>query len=325
MVLALHANFFSIGVPTEESFRNFPFSEATRLLIQMMSIVSVNVFVMISGWFGIKATIKSFGNFIFQCLFFLIGIYVAALAFGFVPLSTKGLANCLALDNGYTWFIRAYLGLFILSPVLNTFLKICTKRHLEYVLISFYIFQTIFGCVYNIEFICNGFSSFSFIGLYLLSRYIKLYGMAKCKFGWKIYAVSVFCNYLLCYLVNRFHITCFDVFGYSNPLVIIGAAGLIMWTAQLNIQQSRVINFIAASSFSVYLIHTNPNICDMKFKPFMLSVYEHFNGIVCLIAEFFVLALIFALAVILDQPRKWLWNFLWKKYEIIINKESLCP
>lgn len=183
MILALHADFYSLGEPGVEDFRCSPLSASTRLLVEMMSIVSVNVFVMISGWFGIKSSIKGLANFVFQCLFFLVGIYAVALLFGSVPLSAKGIALCLGFCHGSNWFIRAYLGLFILSPILNAFLERCTRRQLEYVLISFYTFQTIYGFIGNVDFFCSGYSTFSFIGLYLLSRYLKLYGTALCKWG----------------------------------------------------------------------------------------------------------------------------------------------
>lgn len=137
MVLALHANFFAIGKGVDMAdFHSSPLSASTRLLVEMMSIVSVNVFVMISGWFGIRPSLRSFGNFVFQSLFFLLSIYVIALLTGTVALSSKSLASCLTLTNGYNWFIRAYLGLYVLSPILNAFLEHCSKRQLEYVLIS---------------------------------------------------------------------------------------------------------------------------------------------------------------------------------------------
>ena len=99
-----------------------------------------------------------------------------------------------------------------------------------------------------------------------------------------------------------------------------GAMGLIMWTGQLRIQSSRLINFIASSSFAVYLLHQNPTICDITFRPLMKSIYEHFNGPVCLAVEFVVLVLIFALAVLLDQPRKCIWNCLWRTFEKFIRR-----
>ena len=156
------------------------------------------------------------------------------------------------------------------------------------------------------------------VAIVALSTMISLKVTFSDGLGGVIYAGSVLCNCLLYYALTYFHITRIDAIGYANPLVVMGAMGLIMWTAQLRIQSSRLINFIAASSFAVFLLHVNPHFCDTIYRPLMISLYEGFDGVACLIVEFVVLVLIFALAVLLDQTRKWLWNCLWKKFENVI-------
>ena len=109
-------------------------------------------------------------------------------------------------------------------------------------------------------------------------------------------------------------ITRFNITAYSNPLVVMGAAGLIMWAAQLKMRYSSWINFVAASSFAVYLFHAHFAIVELLYKPLMISLYERFDGLTCIMVMFAVLVLIFMLAVVLDQPRKWLWNKIWKYF-----------
>jgi len=175
LVLVVHADFWSLSGPTSLEFQTNPLNAFTRALIESASIVCVNVFVLISGWFGIKPSLKGFLNFVFQCLFFLVGIYVFMLISGQAHLSIKGLAGCLCLTSA-NWFIRAYVALYLLSPVLNTFVKNCLRRNYELLLISFFVFQTIYGWSGAAQFIEQGYSAFSFIGLYLLARYIRIYG-----------------------------------------------------------------------------------------------------------------------------------------------------
>lgn len=123
-----------------------------------------------------------------------------------------------------------------------------------------------------------------------------------------IYIVSVLANTLLFYVLTRFNISRFDVIGYANPIVVLGAAELIMWTAQLNIKPSKVINFVGASSFAVFLLHGNPNIGVPVYKSLMQYLYTAFSGFTCLVVMFVALVLIFTIAVLLDQPRKWIWS-----------------
>ncbi len=61
MVLGLHANFAALHVP--DAYSILTFSGIGRVLCQSLCIVAVNVFVMISGWFGIKPSMRGFCNF----------------------------------------------------------------------------------------------------------------------------------------------------------------------------------------------------------------------------------------------------------------------
>lgn len=138
------------------------------------------------------------------------------------------------------------------------------------------------------------------------------------QMGGVVYGISVLFNMLLYLVFMKMNVQFINTTGYVNPLVVIGAAGMVMWASQLRIRQSRLINSVALSSFAVFLLHMNPNISDSLFKPFMISLYERFDGVMCLIVEFLVLVLIFALAVLLDQPRKLLWNCLRRRLDTII-------
>jgi surface polysaccharide O-acyltransferase-like enzyme len=76
----------------------------------------------------------------------------------------------------FGWFIKAYIGLLILSPILNTFIENTTEKQLRWTIIYFYIFQTLYGWFPGgAQFFEYGYSTMSFIGLYLLARYLRLY------------------------------------------------------------------------------------------------------------------------------------------------------
>lgn len=184
LVLVVHADFWSLGAPTFQEVRDSFLPSITRIIIEAFAIVCVNAFVFISGWFTIKPTLKGFCNFIFQCGYFIIGIYVIMLATGQVAFNIKDIRDCFCLTNNY-WFIKAYIGLYILSPILNLFAEKSSKRQFGITLASFYIFQTIygFGFARATNFIEHGYSTFSFIGIYLLAQYIKHYVTINYKWG----------------------------------------------------------------------------------------------------------------------------------------------
>jgi len=76
---------------------------------------------------------------------------------------------------GIYWFAKAYIILYIFAPVLNAFAENCDKRQLEIFLVSFYIVQTLLGFILNTGGFFSGYSAWSFMGLYLLARYMRIY------------------------------------------------------------------------------------------------------------------------------------------------------
>lgn len=309
LVLIFHADFWSLGKPSIEDITSSPLSSFARIFFESASAVCVNVFVMISGWFGIRATLRGFTNFIFQFLYFTIGIYLVMLQTGMAPLSGANIADCLGLRPGTWWFVTSYMALYILSPVLNTYADTAGKRKLGLTLIAFYGFQTFYGWTSAAEFIVHGYSAFSFIGLYLLARWLRLYGEQRLmRLGALIYFASTLCT-VATYYVSAIvrHI---QAMSYVSIFVVTASAGLVMWTSCLKMSHSRVINYVAASAFAVYLLHVNPLICDSFFKPLIRSIYDTFNPVECLTIIFGALAAIFAVAVILDQPRRLIWSWI---------------
>lgn len=307
LVLTIHALLSCDGV-TLESFNSDPLNAITKTIIKSLSEVCVNVFILISGWFGIKSSLKGFLNFAFQCLYFTFGIYLIMIVTGNANLTVGGIRTCLFLTPPHYWFIPAYAALYILSPILNSFIDKASKTTFRNTLIAFFIFQTIWGWTGSAKFVEFGLSTFSFIGLYLLARYLRLY---PCKWltswGGEIYIVSVLVNAVCFYVTKR--IGCnLSVFCYINPLVIIGAAGLLVYFNRLRIGYNRTINWTSRSAFSAYLYHGNPLINDLIFFNVIAYIYNSYSGLPCMALIFIFLVFVFMSAVVLDQPRVWLWN-----------------
>ena len=150
-----------------------PLETGFRYLVESLGIVSVNVFVLISGWFRIKTDVQRILKFVFQVLFFWVGGYLLFLLVGRAELSWKGILECFALTK-WDWFIKAYAVLIILAPVLNAFVDNTTEKQFRSVVIAFFLFQTIYGWIGGgYRFFVHGYGPLSFIGLYLFSQYVR--------------------------------------------------------------------------------------------------------------------------------------------------------
>lgn len=318
LVLVVHADYLSIGRPTQIEIMQEPICSIGRIFIQAMSIACVNIFVLISGWFGIKPSLKSFSNFIFQCLFFYIGIYWIGIASGYATFNIKDCVRSFALIK-WNWFIYSYILLYILAPVLNSYINNTPQKQLRNTIIYFYIFQTIFGFLFRtVPFFYEGYSTISFIGLYMLARYVKLYPNKYTTFSIKKDFLIILSSIILVattefLLVINNAPKHFNYNNYINPLVIISALYTLLAFSKLKFN-NKFINWIATSCFAVYLIHINPLILD-KYLDGMKYIYNNTNGIAYLTTITFVLILIFTISILIDKSRIFVWNLLWKNIE----------
>lgn len=147
---------------------------------------------MISGWFGIHAKLKGLCSFLFQCLFFTIGLFLLNILCGYTTFSIQNFLNCLMLTPS-NWFIKSYLFLYILSPVLNAFVETTSKIIFKHVLIAYFTILIILGWLFpeSVTYISLGYSPISFIGLYLLSRYTSKYRPLYCNLKTRSYALII--------------------------------------------------------------------------------------------------------------------------------------
>lgn len=306
LVLVVHSDFLSLSGPAPEEFFSDTLNALTRTLFQSLSIVCVNVFILISGWFGIKLTKKGVLNFLLQCGYFIFGIYFVMILLGRATLSFRGITDCFLL-NIDGWFIKAYLALLILSPVLNAFVEKASRRMFQIVLVLFFMFQTFFGWTQAADWVNNGYSTFSFMGLYLLARYMRIFGLPflETHGGW-LYLLSALASSGAYFLLRLFEIDSVSSYSYVSPFVILGAVGLFSFFNNLKIGHSKIINWVAASAFAVYLFHTDRFVLEPIFAEHIRLIYQTYSGVACLAVIGLYDVVIFVFAILLDQPRKYL-------------------
>lgn len=231
MVLIQHANFLALGSPTPECLAESPVMECLRILIQSATIAAVDIFVMISGWFGIKASAKGFAKFMWQVVYIVGLSLVVEYSFGSTTPSLKDFFRCFGLFSGGGWFVASYIGLYILSPVLNAFINSSSIRQHGVITLVFLSFEVIFGDTLSVSFIVMGYSTFSFIGLYLLAAFLR---RIKDKFTIRacltISLICVVTNTIIYAVADLFRFIAVRdlVFNYINPLVIIEAASILL-------------------------------------------------------------------------------------------------
>lgn len=313
MVLCLHANFMTFHHPT---MSDSPVSVFLRSEWQSLCLVAVNTFVMISGWFGIRPSIKGFSNFMWQ-VFYIIGLSVAVEIVIFnVPVTYQLILGCFGLYASGGWFVGAYLALYFVAPFLNGYIKNTSDSKILMSLIAFFVFEVIFGAT-GVRFVNFGYSPYSFIGLYILSGYLR-------KKQFRIRPSVAFGLYFLCTAVSGVftfvifltnNITMRDaVLAYTNPLIIAGAAFLLLSFAGIDPAKferrpwSKIIPWLSTSCFAVYLLHVGTSFMSKMYcNAIRGGFYSHPGIIGGLIVVGIILGVFFG-AIIIDKPRVWIWR-----------------
>jgi hypothetical protein len=285
-------------------------------------ICAVNVFLIISGYFGIKWRFKSLFNLLFQLFFYAFAVYGVAALFGFVDYSLTGLlsnAKCLYQHWG---FITYYLLLYLCSPLLNAFAeKVTEKQLLGYIVVLFI----------SEWFLTRDYSFLNYCTMYLIGRYISVSGAVQNKsikpglFYW-LTTVLIF---VFVYITFKFlHVT--DAarmqslpwgLDYAAPFVILQAVFLFIWFARLKFQ-SKIINWCAASCLSIFLIHMHPAIKEIGYYNYTESLYslpvlEHIWKLA------FLMFVVFFGSILVDKIRILISSIVYKGLQWIISKSRL--
>ena len=269
MVLMVHASFLALGSPSKEYMLSYPCSTFLRCFSQSLSIVCVNCFIIISGWFGIRPRISRLFELLFQVAFFCVISFLVCLFFH-VPINEDicDYWKDVFFSDGF-WFFRAYVILWLFSPVLNAFVEHSERRQLKSFLVAFFVIQTMLS--HKVGWFSRGYSPLSFMGLYLMACYLRKYPSRITSFSHYTYLISyvVISILITCValFVIYFHVIDVDtLYAYSSPLVILSSISFFMFFVKLSFT-SRLVNCIAVSAFSIYLFHCNP----LFFKPIYLT------------------------------------------------------
>lgn len=306
MVLVLHAAYESLGYPSPQRLQSDPAGWAGIIFTGQTCICCVDVFVLITGWFGTHFKAAGLRRIVYQVCFTAFVICAAVWAIeGKRPGSWGEMA---ATCTGY-WFINSYLLLYIFSPVLNAFAEHAERTEMKRFLIVFFLFCIPLSFVFRD--LNRGFSALSFFGLYLWGRYLRLYLSAewqqvRARVFLIIFAVSVGCMTAAFWTYVYFRCTFLPSFpsfmtAYTNPFVLLNATCLLLFFSRLRFT-CRTVNFLAAGSLAAYLTHQHPYV-RQHYLTLIRSLHHDYPTPLFLLLAAAVIAAIFLLSVGLEHFR----------------------
>lgn len=315
MIVLLHCNYWMLGGLDRECISANPFGSFWRIFTEQICIVGANVFVMISGWFGIRTTIKGGVNFIYQIFFHSLLVLLIAWPLG-ASISGSQVLQSLSLGS-WNWFVPCYLGLYILSPALNSLVENTSLRFQTGIISAFFVFEFLYGWLLTPNYFGSGYSIISFVGLYLFARHLRqredLLQKKSCFFYFLLYAILTIIPSCISYFGIKYTGHSFAMIDYSNPLVIAASTFFFLGFYKLTIVRYKgIINWMASSMFAVIMIHVHPVIAPY-FRNFMQGLHNKYNDIQYTLFAICIAIVIMLICVVVDQPRKSSWGYLSKR------------
>lgn len=317
LVMVVHADYLALGAPSAVDISTSYGSSFMRAYVEALSCICVNVFIIISGWFGIRFKLVRLMEFVFQVIFISIVLYVLMRLLRHIDtMSFMDWIRLFFIKARSYWFVKAYLILYVFAPVLNAFTDNCSRNQLKVFLIGFYLLQSIYGFYASNVWFSEGYSPLSFMGLYILARFMRLYPNRWMSFS-KYTDIAVYLLFSALTAVCALYMTpIFEkgatlMFLYSSPLIIFATLYFFLFFTKLSFK-SQLINWVSISAFAVYLVHCSEYI----FEPYYLSTIKRWfdtnTSITFLIYTISFIASLFCMAILLDKIRMTVWRWLYQ-------------
>lgn len=276
MVTILHALGHG-GVLEQYEFGSFGY--IFWWFIETLSYVSVNLFILITGYFMVNSNFKisRIINLAVQVEFYSLICLMTAKFVLHEEINLEDIIRAIfPLTGGIYWFVSAYAVLIILSPFLNKFIHLIDKNtHLQVCLLLigvFCVIPTFF--FWGHDKLSNGSDFVWFIVLYFSAAYINLYNKdTPClNYKRKRYFIIYVILCILCVL-SRLLIgqACKIIFGrpngaglfysYNSIIIFAASVSLFMFSKNFEIKNnllSKSVISIGSVCFGAYLWSDNP-------------------------------------------------------------------
>lgn len=308
LILVVHLDGASLGLPAPMGdIASTTARDWWRLIVESFSIIGVNCFVLISGYFGIRASWKGFVRYSLYCLFYSVAIY-CIVAMGIKGnWSWEGLAESFMIyTHTDLWFVPAYLGLFLLAPFLNKSAESLSLKQFSLYLGALIAFNIYAGWCWGGRFNPTGYTILHLVMIYLIGRYINRF-MPQIKYL-GVYATLIWILSTTLILISSLFLKSTVAFAYNSPFVILASISFFMMFKSMTFS-SKAINYCATSAFAVYLVHKNP----LVWIDFSKWIKEMWNELSLPTFTLLVIALslgIFYACVAIDQSRRSLMRLL---------------
>lgn len=300
------------------------------LIFGMWGKIGINCFVLITGYFMCRSSIKlkKFLMLLLEVLFYRISIYFIFCISGIRSFSLAGFIKLLLVtrnvsSNFYGCFLLFYLSI----PFLNILIDALNKRQHRQLIVLCMVIYVVFGTLKFLGDVTMNYVSW-FIVLYFVASYIRLYPddvRNDDKKLWDISLVLLIIVDILSVLVSFYvslktgtKIAYYFVTDSNTLLALLTGISAFMVFKNLKLKNSKWINTIAASTFGVLCIHANSDTMRNWLWKDLLKNIEFYSHPLMFVHAIGSVIGIFMVCVLIDQIRI---KYLEKPLFVLVNKK----
>lgn len=245
-------------------------------ILESLSIVAVNVYMLLSGYFLVEGSfkVKRLLSLILQILFYSIGVGVIVRCFGLIPeegLSVYYLLQlCLPVSKNQYWFLTAYVFMYLFSPLLAAGARRLTKKQFQIVLVLLLFWFSALKSVIPFRFETDGqgYDCLWYVCVFLVAAYIRFYGIpflqkkGRCLAGYALCCAGIlgvtFALRGIFLKTGKLEAMLTVCFEYNHILVLFAAVAFFCLFLQIKLKDGvlgRLICRISPFTLGVYLLH----------------------------------------------------------------------
>ena len=243
--------------------------------------------------------------------------------FSFFPITTK-----------QYWYVSAYMGMYIIVPVLNVALIHIKRTTLEFVFIGMLLVHSGFSLSFDPFHMGEGCSVMWLSLLYIMGGYFRKYDFAskvKKRNAWILYLVMTILTFLSKYDIEWFASKFGRGESYSeilvsfiSPTVFLAAVGLFLACIQMKFPKpvKKLITVFSPAAFGVYLIHVCKPVWLDVFKGFSES-FVKYNPVVMVLLVLASAVVIYFVCSVIELTRLYLFRAL-RINDLFVLIEKIC-
>lgn len=293
-------------------------------LLESLSISAVNIFMLVSGYFLIKAEFKlaRLIELIAQIVFYTAGSFIVLRLLGIVPDAEMDmywfLNYFLPVHMDVFWFMTAYLVIYALTPALTKGLAELEQKNFLRMIVILLIYECGFKSFLPFRMYADsrGYSFLWCLIVFLIGAYIRLYGfkfLNSSSKGWLLYFVSctlIFAETFALEYANTVLGRLKEIGGasmdYNHIFVLTAALGI--FAAFVNSKPmgdavGKVVCFISPMTLGVYLLQENLTIRFRWTAWFRVNMAAGKSLPMFLLVVFGAAVGMFALGLVVDYIR----------------------